>query len=245
MSSGAYGDNHWKMLPMSGRLVIDPMVYLQREFKLDLYNLKFVSEYFLSVKLEEDPLSTIAGSPVVRVQHEKHGFSVGSVVHFSGIDTPDIIEDGDKSFYAFSGWTFEELHGDQDQITGLHTVTNVISENCYEFEMLRPATHTITKGGGRSVKAFETKHDMSFPEMFRAFREQDLEMLRKVALYCIQDTALPQKIIDKLCVIPNLIEMSKVTWVPVEYLFTRGQQIKVFSQLCKAALGIFKKKKFH
>lgn len=235
MSSGAYGDNHWKLLPMSGRLVIDPMVYLKREFKLNEYNLKFVSEYFLAIKLGIDPLTTIAGSCTVRVHHPKHGFKVDSVIHFSDIDTPDIYDNGNESYYTFAGWTYEDLHGDKVFRHGLHVVKTVISEDYYEFDMPTPATKSIT-GGGRVVKVFETKHEMDFPEMFRAFREQDLEKLRKVALYCIQDTILPQKILDKLCVLPNLIEMSKVTWVPIQYLFERGQQIKVFSQLCKAAL---------
>ena len=92
------------------------------------------------------------------------------------------------------------------------------------------------RGGGRSVKAFETKYDMNFPEMFRAFREQDLRKLKEVGEYNIQDAKVSQKIIDKLCVLPNLIEMAKVTWVPPQYLIERGQQIKVFSQVCKASL---------
>jgi DNA polymerase elongation subunit (family B) len=66
--------------------------------------------------------------------------------------------------------------------------------------------------------------------MFKAFREQDVDLLTRVGKYCIQDTLLPQKIFDKLSVLPNLIEMAKATWVPVEYLITRGQQVKVFSQ---------------
>jgi DNA polymerase elongation subunit (family B) len=222
MSSGAYGDNHWKLLPMSGRLVFDPIVHLKREFKLSEYNLKAVSEYFLSIKLGPDPLSTTQGSRVVRVNHPKHGLSVDSVIHFSGIDTPDIVDTGNESFYVFAGWTYEELHGDQILQSGLHVVSRVLSADSYEIEMSRPASTTVNGGGGRLVKVFETKHEMNFPEMFRAFREQDLEKLRKVALYCIQDTILPQKILDKLCILPNLFE--------------RGQQIKVYSQLGKSAL---------
>jgi DNA polymerase elongation subunit (family B) len=234
LSSKAYGDNKWKLLTMPGRLVIDPMEYLKREHKLDLYNLKYVSEWFLSVKLKADPLNCIEGSRVVRVDHAKHGLTVGQVIKFSNIDTPDIVEQDGKSFYVFAGWSYEELHGDDMDFSGLHTVTNVVSADCYEFEMARPASKTV-KGGGRNVKAFETKHDIDFPTMFRAWREQDTKILRDVGRYCIQDTLLPQKILDKLCILPNLIEMAKVTWVPIEFLITRGQQIKVFSQINNAA----------
>ena len=37
-------------------------------------------------------------------------------------------------------------------------------------------------------------------------------------------------------IIPNLLEMAKVTRVPVLWLITRGQQIKVFSQVYKKCL---------
>lgn len=52
-----------------------------------------------------------------------------------------------------------------------------------------------------------------------------------VADYCAQDTLLPLRLMDKMCAFPNLIEMAKVTRVPVFWLLTRGQQIKVFSQI--------------
>ena len=228
MSSGAYGDNHWKLLPMSGRLVIDPMVHIKREHKLRFYNLNYVSEWFLATKLK-NPLSVRKGKRKVKVRHGNHGFKVGDVVKFSDIDTPDVEETADgKYFYALAGWTFEQLHK-------LHTIVEIKSEHEYVIEMPTPATKTLTRVGGSSVKAFESKHDISFERMFEAWRNGEADIMNTVGRYCIQDTMLPQKILDKLCVLPNLIEMAKVTWVPMEYLITRGQQIKCFSQICKEA----------
>jgi DNA polymerase delta subunit 1 len=40
---------------------------------------------------------------------------------------------------------------------------------------------------------------------------------------------------DKLCNLLNLLEMAKATWVPINYLAERGQQIKVFSQMTRKA----------
>lgn len=40
---------------------------------------------------------------------------------------------------------------------------------------------------------------------------------------------------DRLQVVVNFVEMSRVTGVPVSYLLTRGQQIKVISQLYRKA----------
>lgn len=54
-----------------------------------------------------------------------------------------------------------------------------------------------------------------------------------VADYCVQDTALPLRLMDNRCMMPNLVEMSRVTYTPFTWLITRGEQIKVYSQLSK------------
>jgi len=79
------------------------------------------------------------------------------------------------------------------------------------------------------------KLDMSPKEMFRRFAEGDPEKLSEVAKYCIQDTLLPHALLEKMCSLLNLLEMAKATWVPIQYLTERGQQIKVFSQMTRKA----------
>jgi len=54
---------------------------------------------------------------------------------------------------------------------------------------------------------------------------------RRLAVYCLKDSILPLKLIAKLQTTINLIEMARVTGVPINFLITRGQQIKVLSQL--------------
>lgn len=81
----------------------------------------------------------------------------------------------------------------------------------------------------------DQKIDMPPKEMFARFIEGDPVKLREVAEYCIKDTLLPHRLLDKLSTLMNLLEMAKATWVPLNYLVERGQQIKVFSQLTKKA----------
>ena len=81
----------------------------------------------------------------------------------------------------------------------------------------------------------DQKIDMPPKEMFARFLEEDPVKLREVAEYCIKDTLLPHRLIKHLCTLLNLLEMAKATWVPLNYLVERGQQIKVFSQLTKKA----------
>ena len=114
----------------------------------------------------------------------------------------------------------------------------------YTFDLFQTikAEHKLESYSLNSVsKEFigESKHDMPIKELFQTFAEG--RDLTKVADYCKQDTALPLKLMKKLFTIENLIEMAKATWVPLSFLSERGQQIKVFSQIAKAArdLGFF------
>lgn len=50
---------------------------------------------------------------------------------------------------------------------------------------------------------------------------------RRLAVYCIKDAQLPMKLMEKLSVMVNYIEMARVTGVPLNFLLSRGQQIKV------------------
>jgi DNA polymerase delta subunit 1 len=50
---------------------------------------------------------------------------------------------------------------------------------------------------------------------------------RRLAVYCIKDAHLPLLLMEKLSVMVNYIEMARVTGVPLNFLLTRGQQIKV------------------
>uniref|UniRef100_H2Z262 DNA polymerase n=1 Tax=Ciona savignyi TaxID=51511 RepID=H2Z262_CIOSA len=56
---------------------------------------------------------------------------------------------------------------------------------------------------------------------------------RRLAVYCLKDAFLPIRLLDKLMFIINYMEMARVTGVPLSYLLTRGQSIKVISQLLR------------
>ncbi|WVQ62616.1 uncharacterized protein L199_000763 [Kwoniella botswanensis] len=58
---------------------------------------------------------------------------------------------------------------------------------------------------------------------------------RRLAVYCLKDAYLPQRLMDKLMCFVNYTEMARVTGVPFNYLLARGQQIKVISQLYRNA----------
>lgn len=79
----------------------------------------------------------------------------------------------------------------------------------------------------------ENKHDVSAKEIFDYYQQGDPEKIKQIGLYCIQDTALLQKLVDKQLILTNIMQLANVTFVPIGFLTTRGQTIKVFSQLLR------------
>lgn len=82
----------------------------------------------------------------------------------------------------------------------------------------------------------QNKHDVTPEQMFDYFQTQDPKKVKVIAEYCIQDTLLPQRLVDKLDILVGQIAMSNVTYVPIRYLLERGQSIKVFSQIIKLTM---------
>lgn len=76
----------------------------------------------------------------------------------------------------------------------------------------------------------EKKVEMDYKEMFDML-DGPPDKVAKVGIYCKQDVDLLIKLCQKLNIIVENIEMSRVTNTLLELLVTRGQQIKVINQL--------------
>lgn len=73
----------------------------------------------------------------------------------------------------------------------------------------------------------DMKDDLSAPEMFRLFAAGEASGLATIAKYCAKDTLLPLRLLEKLEKVGQYVEMSRICLVPLRYLFTKGQQVKV------------------
>jgi DNA polymerase elongation subunit (family B) len=81
----------------------------------------------------------------------------------------------------------------------------------------------------------ENKHDLSPKEMFDYYENGRPDQIKKIGEYCIQDTVLLQRLVDKQLILTNIMQLANVTFVPIGFLTTRGQTIKVFSQVLRKA----------
>lgn len=78
----------------------------------------------------------------------------------------------------------------------------------------------------------EDVHHTVITELFNGTPEER----RRLAVYCLKDAYLPQRLMDKLSCLENYTEMARVTGVPFSYLLARGQQVKFVSQIFRKAL---------
>jgi DNA polymerase elongation subunit (family B) len=84
-----------------------------------------------------------------------------------------------------------------------------------------------------AVKWAVVKDDCPPQEIFRLHREGGPAGRAFVAQYCIQDCDLVYDLYKKLDVFNNAMSMANVCSVPVSYIFTRGQGIKIESLIFK------------
>lgn len=80
----------------------------------------------------------------------------------------------------------------------------------------------------------EQKEDVQHTIISDLFHGNE-ETRRRLAVYCLKDAYLPQRLMDKLMMLINYIEMARVTGIPFNFILARGQQVKVVSQLYRKA----------
>lgn len=82
----------------------------------------------------------------------------------------------------------------------------------------------------------ETKDPLTHLDIFRAYEEGQKgkkKLITTCGKYCVQDANLVASLFEKLQLWIGLVEMAKVCNVPIMFLFTQGQQIRVYSQVYK------------
>lgn len=122
---------------------------------------------------------------------------------------------------------------------GTRETKDINIEGRVQFDMLQVILreHKLRSYSLNSVSAHflgEQKEDVHH-SIISELQAKNEFTRRRLAVYCLKDAYLPLRLLEKLMCLFNLTEMARVTGVPISYLFTRGQQIKVASQLYRKA----------
>lgn len=84
---------------------------------------------------------------------------------------------------------------------------------------------------GKHFKLSKVKQDLGHLGIFRCYREFTGESLAEVGKYCVYDSIVVMLLFEKLQTWVGLTQMAEVCCVPIFSLYTKGQQVKCYSQL--------------
>lgn len=217
LTSSALGDNKLYILKTCGRLQIDLYHYIKRNnTELQSYKLDSVCQYYMSGKLQKvdtDTNTSLLNTWYIKTKQTKDVI-VGRYISL-------IDESGEALVEKLQVVSIE--HSDENT-KGLYV------------KIPDDANEVIESGDLNTVvKWAVVKDDVSPAEIFKLHRGSASDRA-KVAAYCIQDCDLVYELYKKLDVFNNAMSMANVCSVPVTYIFTRGQGIKIESLIYKECL---------
>ncbi len=206
LSSSAMGDNTLYIWSAYGRLQIDLFHYVKRSFSLPAYKLDYVCQHFMSGKASG--VDTTSASKWAVKTKNTDDVVVGRYVVL-------LDETGDAVV-------------DKLRIVGVKPKEAIILEapTGDDADDLKAAMADV-------VKWATVKDDVSPQDIFKLHREGGSAGRAKVAAYCVQDCDLTVELYKKLDVFNNAMAMANACSVPVAYIFTRGQGIKIESLIFK------------
>jgi DNA polymerase elongation subunit (family B) len=193
--SSGYGHNEINIIKTEGRIMIDLLPIIRRDYKLSLYNLGYVSNFFLG--RTKHPVTA-------KYMFESYELSNDSQ------DTPDK--------------TLREYVEERMQWIKQNPDVNSIEDLFKKLHV------------DQFMKADNDEIDYNLDNIPAiSLKEHAMEDMKKVVDYCIVDSVLVLDIFEKIHCWIALIEMSNVVGVTPVELFTRGQQLRVLSQVYNEA----------
>ena len=201
LSSSAMGDNTMYIWSAHGRLQVDLFHYIKRNFSLPAYKLDYVCQHFMSGKTGGVDVS---GPEWIVKTKSTSDVVIGRYVVLLD-ETGDVVVD-------------------KLRILGVKPGAALILEapTGDDLEDLKAATPDV-------VKWATVKDDVSPQDIFKLHKTGGAAGRAKVAAYCIQDCDLTVELYKKLDVFNNAMAMANTCSVPIGYIFTRGQGIKIES----------------
>lgn len=203
LSSAAMGDNTMYIINAPGRLKVDLLPYIRRNYNLDSYTLDNVSATFMSGSINGKVTEIDTNTIKVPTKSAKSAV-IGRYVVLLDDDNDKVV---DKA----------EIIGTDDKHVHLRVQNG----------MAKLAEHGIAP-----TRWAQVKDDVSPKELF-ALQKGSAADRAKIARYCLQDCDLVMELFMKLDVLNNAIAMANVCSVPVSFIFMRGQGVKIESLVFK------------
>lgn len=205
LASSALGENLLRFYDSPGLVHIDLMKDVQKTYKLESYKLDRVAANFINGEINE----------IKKLKNNKYKLICNQI---NDLHLEDYLHIELKESFV------SEDIGEKFKVLKLDNKTNsIIIES--EINLIEECNFSRGK-----IIWSQAKDDVPPKEIF-ALQHTTSAGRCKVAKYCLKDCRLVNLLINKLEVVTKNIEMANVCYVPFQYLFTRGQGIKLFS-LC-------------
>ncbi len=205
LSSSALGDNTMYIWSTHGRLQIDLYHYVKRSYPLASYKLDDVCQNFMSGDLKSVD-TTSSETWILKTK-----------------TTSDIVP----------GRAIVLLDETGDCIVDKLIVTEIVKGVAIYVDAPKgDDAADLALTAVSALKWAVVKDDVSPQEIFKMHRGNSKDRA-KVAAYCIQDCILVFDLYKKLDVFNNAMAMANACSVPIGYIFTRGQGIKIESLIFK------------
>jgi len=207
LASSALGENILKFWNTPGRIHIDLMKDIQKTFNLPSYKLDYVASNF------------------IRGEVLSYNINENDIYELKCKNVNDIFANDYIHLEVIKGFVSDDV-GEKYLVIDIKFTDNIIiiKGNEHLYNELEKA-----KLGGM-IYWSQAKDDVGPKDIFKLQKGTPNDRAI-IAKYCIKDCKLVNLLINKLEVITKNIEMSNVCYVPLSYLFIRGQGIKLFS-LC-------------
>lgn len=219
LASGAYD---LSIIKMNGRLQIDMLNWFRRTENLTSYKLDYVSGYYIGDTVNRFELIT-NDNEILEVDQDGN-CEISNEINLS----TKVYTDNMYGLQLGSYIHFEVINHSTDYYKkGAKFIVIEINKNEKWF-MIEGHENPQAK----KVKWGLAKDDVSVQDIFKMTNEgPDSRSL--IAKYCIQDCNLVHYLFNKVDVMTDLIEMSKICSVPMSFLVYRGQGIKLTSFVAK------------
>lgn len=227
LSSSALGDNIMYCFDLDGVVQIDMLKVMQRDHKLDSYKLDSVAGKFI---VESAQVLSIT-QPSLNAEYAANAMDASdsdSETETTGLDVfrvGAILKTENTS--GLKDGNYIRLDG-SDKIRVL-----AVNDGEGTITLADPLPDGISGlSVGQKLKWALVKDDISPNEIFAKFGGNSRDRM-EIAKYCLQDCALVNRLLHKLKVMENNIGMGNVCYVPLSYLFMRGQGVKIFSLVAR------------
>ena len=220
LSSKALGDNTLYYYETPGRINIDLMKIVQRDYKLASYSLDNVTAHFIRKNVSNINLD-LDSNNIIITSENINGIREGQFIRLE-------YNDGIGDYKFMDGKKFEII-----ELTK-NTIKVSINENINKNVLINDIGELQNQFNNKSIKIYwcQSKDDMKVFELFKLQKGDEYDRAI-IAKYCIQDCELCNKLMEILQVMINNIGMAIVCNVPVQDIFGRGQGHKIQSLVSK------------